>query len=76
MQKSSSDLEYAAKKKLTRRDFFLAEIDEATPWSALWQVCSEYGCEHDRDVNAAKNILKKFSSRVGHDMLVVGISAL
>jgi IS5 family transposase len=33
MQKIFSDLEYAAKKKLTRRDRFLAKIDEVTPWS-------------------------------------------
>jgi IS5 family transposase len=31
MQRSFSDLEYAAKKKLTRRDRFLAEIDLVTP---------------------------------------------
>lgn len=35
MQKSFSDLEYAAKKKLTRRDVFLAKIDSVTPWSQL-----------------------------------------
>lgn len=38
MQKSFSDLEYAAKKKLTRRDRFLAEIDVATPWGKLHKV--------------------------------------
>ena len=35
MQSSFSDLEYAAKKKQTRRDRFLAEIEAATPWAAL-----------------------------------------
>jgi IS5 family transposase len=35
MQSSFSDLEYAAKKKLTRRDRFLAEIEAVTPWSAI-----------------------------------------
>ncbi|MGF6814655.1 hypothetical protein OKW33_001461 [Paraburkholderia atlantica] len=30
-----SDAEYASKKKLTRRDRLLAEIEAATPWSAL-----------------------------------------
>lgn len=35
MQKSFSDREYANKKKLTRRDRFLAEIDKATPWVKL-----------------------------------------
>ena len=35
MQASFSDLEYAAKKKVTRRDRFLGEINAVTPWSAL-----------------------------------------
>ena len=35
MQKSFSDLEYAAKKKRTRRDRFLEEIEAVTPWAAL-----------------------------------------
>ncbi len=35
MQATFSDLEYAAKKKVTRRDRFLGEIDSITPWSAL-----------------------------------------
>ena len=35
MQASFSDLEYAAKKKCTRRDRFLAEIEAVTPWAAL-----------------------------------------
>jgi IS5 family transposase len=39
MQKRFSDLESAAKKKLTRRDRFLAEIDGVTPWGKLF-VCA------------------------------------
>ncbi len=35
MQRSFSELEYAAKKKVTRRDRFLGEIEAATPWPAL-----------------------------------------
>ena len=35
MQSSFCDVEYAAKKKLTRRDRFLAGIHAATPWAAL-----------------------------------------
>ena len=34
-QTSFSDVEFASKKKLTRRERFLAEIDAATPWAAL-----------------------------------------
>jgi IS5 family transposase len=34
-QTSFSDLEFASKKKLTRRERFLAEIEAATPWPAL-----------------------------------------
>ena len=35
MQASFSELEYAAKKKVTRRDRFLGQINTVTPWSAL-----------------------------------------
>ena len=35
MQASFSDLEYAAKKKVTRRDRFLGEIVSITPWTPL-----------------------------------------
>lgn len=42
MQKSFSDLEYAAKKKLTRRDRFLAEIDSVTPWGKLHELIEPF----------------------------------
>lgn len=42
MQRSFSDLEYAAKKKVTRRDRFLAEIEAITPWSALEAEIDSY----------------------------------
>lgn len=35
MQTSFSELEYASKKKQTRRDIFLGELDCITPWAAL-----------------------------------------
>lgn len=35
MQSTFADAEYARKKKQTRRDRFLAEIEAATPWTAL-----------------------------------------
>ena len=38
MQTSFSELEYATKKKRTRRDRFLAQIEAVTPWGALAQV--------------------------------------
>lgn len=34
-QTSFSDVEFASKKKLTRRERFLAKIEAATPWPAL-----------------------------------------
>ena len=39
-------------------------------------VCSECDGVHDRDVNAAKNILNKSGPRAGHGTPVVGISVL
>lgn len=42
MQSSFSELEYAAKKKLTRRDRFLAEIEAATPWVSLTSILFPY----------------------------------
>lgn len=42
MQKSFSALEYAAKKKLTRRDRFLAEIDNVTPWGKVHKLVEPF----------------------------------
>ena len=41
-QASFSDLEYAAKKKVTRRDRFLGEIEAVTPWAALMAEIEPY----------------------------------
>lgn len=38
MQTTFSELEYAAKKKQTRRDRFLADIEAVTPWDKLVAV--------------------------------------
>ena len=48
MQRSFSDLEYTQKKKVTRRDRFLAEIDSVTPWSALVSELQPYYPEGKR----------------------------
>ena len=42
MQTSFSELEYAAKKKQTRRDRFLAELAAITPWTALEQAIAPF----------------------------------
>ena len=42
MQTSFSELEYALKKKQTRRDRFLAEIEAVTPWVILEQTIAPF----------------------------------
>ena len=42
MQTSFSELEYAAKKKQTRRDIFLGELDRITPWAALERTIAPF----------------------------------
>lgn len=42
MQASFSELEYATKKRLTRRDRFLVEIEAITPWAALMKVVAPH----------------------------------
>lgn len=42
MQRSFSELEYASKKKVTRRDRFLSEIDAVTPWPLLVAEVAPY----------------------------------
>jgi IS5 family transposase len=42
MQRTFSELEYAGKKKRTRRDRFLGEIEAVTPWKALVEVLEPY----------------------------------
>ncbi len=42
MQASFSALEYTAKKKQTRRDIFLNQITQITPWVWLTQVIAPH----------------------------------
>jgi IS5 family transposase len=46
-QPSFSDAEFAHKKKQTRRDRFLAEIEAVTPWAALVAALLPYYPEGD-----------------------------
>ncbi len=39
-QGSFSQAEYAGKKKQTRRDKFLAEMEQVVPWARLVDVCA------------------------------------
>jgi IS5 family transposase len=41
-QMSFGDAEYAAKKKTTRREVFLAEMDKVVPWDSLLKVIAPY----------------------------------
>lgn len=42
MQKTFSELEYAGKRKQTRRDRFLADLEAVTPWPALVEAIAPY----------------------------------
>ncbi|MBI3903712.1 MAG: IS5 family transposase [Nitrosomonadales bacterium] len=42
MQTSFTDLEYAARKKRTRRDIFLDELERLAPWTALEQAIEPF----------------------------------
>ncbi|PFG54603.1 IS5 family transposase [Marinobacter sp. LV10R520-4] len=41
-QTSSAQAEFAAKKKITRRERFLAEMEQAVPWSRLLEALSPH----------------------------------
>ena len=42
MQKSFSDLEYAAKRKVTKRERLLGELEAITPWADLLSALAPY----------------------------------
>ena len=48
MQRSFSELEYATKKKVTRRDRFLSQIDAVTPWGALVSALESHYPKSDK----------------------------
>ncbi len=41
-QMSFGDAEYASKKKTTRREVFLAEMDKVVPWDSLLKVIAPF----------------------------------
>ena len=41
-QLSFATLDYAGKKKRTKRDVFLAEMAAAVPWSVLADLCADF----------------------------------
>ena len=41
-QMSFGDAEYAAKRKTTRREVFLAEMDRVVPWASLLKVIEPF----------------------------------
>ena len=41
-QMSSSDFEYAGKRKQTRRERFLAEMDQVVPWTGLLDLVEPF----------------------------------
>jgi IS5 family transposase len=64
MQRTFSDLdEYAAKKRVTRRDRFLGEIEAVTPWSALITEISPFypkGEGHGRPPIGLERMLRMY----------------
>lgn len=48
MQRSFSELEYATKKKVTRRDRFLSQIDAVTPWAELVSALAPHYPKRDQ----------------------------
>jgi IS5 family transposase len=48
MQRSFSELEYATKKKVTRRDRFLSQIDAVTPWAELVSALASHYPKRDQ----------------------------
>ena len=63
MQSSFSELEYEAKKKQTRRDRFLAQLEALTPWGALVAVIAPYypqGQEKGRPAIGLERILRMY----------------
>ena len=65
MQKSFSDLEYAAKKKLTRRDRFLAEIDNVTPWGKLHKLVEPSYRRRTRTASAIRKCTSRRKAMTG-----------
>lgn len=53
-QMSFSDFEYAGKRKQTRRERFLAEMDQVVPWSGLLGLIEPFYQRPVADVNLTR----------------------
>ena len=70
MQRSFADLEFAAKKRRTRREWFLIELDAVTPWAALLaQIAPVYpsGQGPDRQpIGLARRLPSRWANSAEH----------
>ena len=73
-QTSFSDAEFASKKRLTRRERFLAEIEAATPWPALVAALLPYypkGDGRGRPPMGLERMLRMYIAQQGFGLLAV-----
>ena len=56
-QSSFSQAEFAAKKKTTRREKFLARMEEVIPWAKLLAVLAPWGAPHDDELTSDDDIV-------------------
>jgi hypothetical protein len=65
-QGSFAETEYAGKKKQTRRDKFLAEMEQVVPWARIFAILQNGG--KDDRVKALSSEMRREVMRVSHDM--------
>ena len=65
-QGSFAETEYAGKKKQTRRDKFLAEMEQVVPWARIFAILQNGG--KDDRVKALSSEMRREVMRVSHDI--------
>lgn len=73
MQTSFSVLEYASKKKVTRRDRFLAKIETIVPWAALVAELESYYPKGGRSPIGLERMLQMYIAQQCFGLSDVGI---